>query len=315
MTKHGCSKIPKSSDYNLTRETIAQAEDFKLRTVKLDTFPEETSVRIIGGSPTSIEKYPYTVQILYNRQLTCGGTLLTRRHVMSSAHCFVTSSGQLASASLFSVRVGSTYQSTGGSLHSVSQIRVHERYNNPLRDNDIAVMSLSSAVTLSASVALAFIPEQGATVPDSSNVVTVGWGRTSTVVEGSSAYLNEVTVRKVNLQTCASRYLMLQNISGDPYPVTNNMICAGLLDVGGKDACQGDSGGPLIYREVVVGVTSWGYDCAHPLFPGVSARVSSYTTWLNSTITGSGGTRNDASSSKLSVLFVISLFAAIFLSY
>ncbi|XP_038219342.1 trypsin, alkaline C-like, partial [Zerene cesonia] len=292
----------------------AQAEDYKLLTAKLDTSSDETSVRIIGGTPASIEKYPYTVQILYNRQLTCGGTLLTRRHVMSSAHCFVTSTGQLASASLFSVRVGSTYQGTGGSLHSVSQIRIHERYNSPVRDNDIAVMSLSSAVTLSASVALAFIPEQGAIVPDNASVVTVGWGRTSTVIEGSSAFLNEVTVQKVNIQTCASRYLMLQNITGEPYPVTNNMICAGLLDTGGKDACQGDSGGPLIYRGVVVGATSWGYDCAHPLFPGVSARVASYTTWLNNTITGSGGTRNDASSSKLSFLFVITLFGAIFIS-
>ena len=42
---------------------------------------------------------------------------------------------------------------------------------------------------------------------------------------------------------------------------------------------QGDSGGPLVYqnfdRPEVFGVTSWGYGCANPSYPGIYADVPS----------------------------------------
>ncbi|GBP96701.1 Trypsin CFT-1 [Eumeta japonica] len=72
-------------------------------------------------------------------------------------------------------------------------------------------------------------------------------------------------------------------------PITDNMFCGGILDGGersftsyeaGKDACQSDSGGPVLYAGVVVGVTSWGAGCADAHHPGVSARVSTYTDWI-----------------------------------
>ncbi|XP_047999851.1 trypsin, alkaline C-like [Leguminivora glycinivorella] len=60
------------------------------------------------------------------------------------------------------------------------------------------------------------------------------------------------------------------------------MLCSGWLDVGGRDQCQGDSGGPLIHNGVVIGVCSWGEQCALPRYPGVNARVSRYTSWIQS---------------------------------
>ena len=48
---------------------------------------------------------------------------------------------------------------------------------------------------------------------------------------------------------------------------TDNMICA---KDPGQDSCQGDSGGPLYDKDnnVLIGVVSWGFGCAHPDFPG-----------------------------------------------
>ncbi len=55
------------------------------------------------------------------------------------------------------------------------------------------------------------------------------------------------------------------------------------------DTCQGDSGGPLmmftsdnVWQEV--GITSTGYGCALPDYPGVYTRVAAYQTWINDTI-------------------------------
>lgn len=61
------------------------------------------------------------------------------------------------------------------------------------------------------------------------------------------------------------------------------MMCA---RDGNEDACQGDSGGPLVTRgrgdssDVLVGVVSWGFGCAHKSFPGVYSRVSSAYDWI-----------------------------------
>ena len=52
----------------------------------------------------------------------------------------------------------------------------------------------------------------------------------------------------------------------------------------GEDSCTGDSGGPLVIREnsgdVQVGIVSWGVECAHKVFPGVYARISSQFEWI-----------------------------------
>ncbi|XP_022834955.1 trypsin, alkaline C-like [Spodoptera litura] len=53
--------------------------------------------RVIGGEPTTIEKYPFVVQIIRYQfggkyVLGCGGSLVTKRYVLSAANCFVFSS-------------------------------------------------------------------------------------------------------------------------------------------------------------------------------------------------------------------------------
>ena len=65
--------------------------------------------------------------------------------------------------------------------------------------------------------------------------------------------------------------------------VDSSMMCAGLP---GRDACQGDSGGALFDKEndVLVGVTSWGYDCADPDYPGVYGRIADQWDWISNVL-------------------------------
>ncbi|RVE48354.1 hypothetical protein evm_007014 [Chilo suppressalis] len=239
------------------------------------------SVRIIGGNSTTIEKFPYAVQVNENNRLICGGSLVSQRCVLSAAHCFVSRDKLTPNVRLYSARVGSAALNTGGSVHQLVTIVIHDQYNYNTEENDIAVMVLRANVTLSISVMLVQLPLPGLMVPDNATLMHIGWGRTQ--VDGDLAQvLNMVAVRKVNHQICASQYELLD------LRVSTNMICAGLLGTGGADACQGDSGGPLIYQygdmTIVVGVTSWGQECGDPNFPGVSARVANYTDWINEQI-------------------------------
>ncbi|XP_063543095.1 trypsin, alkaline C-like [Cydia strobilella] len=285
----------------------SSAVEHRVTIAKLPDSVTDAGTRIIGGTPAPISRYPYTVQVLNSNQLSCGGSLITRRHVLSAAHCFVDSRNVLLNSSLFTCRVGSATLNSGGSVHRVSRIINHERYNlDAPRDNDVSVLLLATTVTLSADVAVTTIPTQGSLVPDNAVVWVVGWGST-TVAGPSSTILNEVWVYTVNTAVCAQRYRNLELVNNSPYPVTYNMMCTGILDVGGRDACQGDSGGPVIYSGIVVGVTSWGEGCAHPYYPGVNARVSAYTSWINSTVTRYNGA---PSLGQTSVVLVLLSFLA-----
>ncbi|XP_028159113.1 trypsin, alkaline C-like [Ostrinia furnacalis] len=66
-----------------------------------------------------------------------------------------------------------------------------------------------------------------------------------------------------------------------PYTITDNMLCSGILDVGGRDQCYGDSGGPVFHHGVQVGICSFGHECALGEFPGVNVRVSQFTDWIS----------------------------------
>ncbi|XP_059047720.1 trypsin CFT-1-like [Achroia grisella] len=262
--------------------------------------------RIIGGVDTTIERHPHTVQVIFGSALQCGGSLITMRHVLSAAHCFWQGTG-IVSPRYYSIRAGTTNLNSGGRTVSVSMIIVHERYNPTIHDCDIAVLVLGSTLKSGNQIRAIAIPAQGYQLPNTAMVTYAGWGKTSITSEQPSRILQEVTVPIVNLTICAERYAELQISTGQPMLITNNMFCAGLLDVGGKDACQGDSGGPIVYNSVLVGVTSWGYSCALPRYPGVNARVASFSNWINTTVVrynGSGGLQGVASSLLLSALLL-----------
>lgn len=106
-------------------------------------------------------------------------------------------------------------------------------------------------------------------------VSVVGWGLKS--YNGVQARkLHKVDVKIADFDDCKQNY----NIAG--IGLTDNMLCARDL---GKDACQGDSGGPLLKsgsdgRSYLVGIVSFGIDCAHPNFPGVYTKTANYLDWI-----------------------------------
>ncbi|CAG4990712.1 unnamed protein product [Parnassius apollo] len=236
------------------------------------------SGRIVGGQPASIETYPSLVQVEFYNFFgdiwfqACAGSILTSRYFLSAAQCF---DGPLYTPTWRRIRAGSTDSNSGGVLAYVERAFNHDSYGQLGNDGDISVILLQSALTYTPVIQQGAIIAQGTVIPDNLPVVHAGWGATS---EGGppSDVLLDTTIYTVNNTLCAERYLSLPT----PGIVTENMICAGLLDIGGRDACQGDSGGPLYYNGIIIGIVSWGLGCGNATYPGVSTAVAPYTDWI-----------------------------------
>lgn len=211
---------------------------------------------IVGGTTvSSATTYPFIANLQESGSFICGGTILSTTKILTAAHCAVD-----GSASKFRFRVGSLTYNSGGILASVVSVAVHPKYDANTVDYDVAVMTLSTPLTFSSTIAAATLIGSGAEPTASESTTVIGWGTTS---EGGSVStkLRQVSVPVVALSTCKSDY------SGDG-TVTARMFCAAAT---GKDSCNGDSGGPIINTssKTLLGGVSWGEGCAEAGFPGV----------------------------------------------
>lgn len=197
----------------------------------------------------------------------CGASIISPTWAVSAAHCTI---NIVLSQTAF--RAGSTVHASGGLLIPVTQIVNHPQYNAGTIDFDLNVMQFA-AISFTAGIQAVALPTHGQETAAGSIANIAGWGSTS---EGgsSSAVLQVINVPVVSNEQCNTLY------GGG---ITDNMICAGLIETGGQDACQGDSGGPFVVNSQLIGATSWGRGCARPQLPGVYARVAAMRNWVSET--------------------------------
>merc|ERR1712115_205465 len=245
--------------------------------------------KIVGGSQSTYGSWPWAV-LLGKKfsdghfQVICGGTLISTQYVLTAAHCF--HSGD-PSTWANTVRVGETDINISGEAGghqdlAIKTVRNHQGWNPDTLANDISLLKLASAVEVRPAVVPVCLPSihQGLNLTSSlssQSPTIVGWG--ATMVGGSTvSRLREATVPVVGDQQCSSIY---QEIGVTVGP---GQLCAGN---GTADTCQGDSGGGMLSKNqgedgwTVVGVTSFGVDCARPDFPGVYTRVDTYLDWIH----------------------------------
>ncbi|CAH0581640.1 unnamed protein product [Chrysodeixis includens] len=228
--------------------------------------------RIVGGDLTTVEKYPSMAALLYSENLVifeqvCGSTIINNRSVLTAVHCVFAQPVEP-----YRVRVGSSYRSSGGEVLPVAAIiqypEAFQLYH------DIAIVQTSVEIKFSATIQPAPIAGTNYNVADNEAVWAAGWGQTE--FDDHSEQLRDVQLLTINNDICRQRYESF-------LPVTTNMLCTGWLDIGGRDQCFGDSGGPVYHHGVLVGVCSFGNGCATPHYPGVNARVASYSAWIQAT--------------------------------
>ncbi|XP_037944773.1 trypsin alpha [Teleopsis dalmanni] len=223
--------------------------------------------RIVGGSATTISSFPWQISLQRSGSHSCGGSIYSSNIIVTAAHCL-----QSVSASVLQVRAGSTYWNSGGVVSKVAAFKNHEGYNANTMVNDIAVIRLSSSLSLSSTIKTIGL---ATTAPaNGASAVVSGWGTLSSGSSSIPTTLQYVNVNIVSQSACAS------STYGYGSSIKSTMICAYTV---GKDACQGDSGGPLVSGGNLVGVVSWGYGCAYTNYPGVYADVAVLRTWVVNT--------------------------------
>jgi secreted trypsin-like serine protease len=261
--------------------------------------------KIVGGVDADVSDYPFIAAIGGIDQAGdfnqfCGGTLISDTWILTASHCSVDNEGVVLDASAISLaaRLGSSDRTTGGQLVEISRVILHPNYDaigldgepgteddGPPTGYDIALWELARPVNLRGDLYTLemLTPQLEALTADNTLATAIGWGA---LFSGgpSPDRLQVVHVPIINPQQCldanSTQFDIIENF--------DTQICAAVPE-GGIDTCQGDSGGPLLVRSqdntkwFHAGATSYGAGCAFPNLPGLYARTSVLSSWVEET--------------------------------
>ncbi|XP_044518737.1 urokinase-type plasminogen activator isoform X2 [Gracilinanus agilis] len=244
--------------------------------------------KIVGGNTTPIENQPWFAAIYRKLRggsfsFTCGGTLISPCWVVSAAHCFP----KIMKKEDYVIYLGQSKRKSQIDLSGDNQFEIetpilHENFSSGAIafHNDIALLKIRSKTGQCAEpsrvVQTICLPKAYEDVPYGSDCEVAGFGYENQNDYIYPEYLKMAVVKPITYRQCGQP---------DYYgtEVTPQMLCAAHPEWK-SDACQGDSGGPLVCpvdgRMVLVGIVSWGIDCAAKNKPGVYTRVSHFLPWI-----------------------------------
>jgi Trypsin len=205
---------------------------------------------VVGGTQIPIEAAPYQVFLQIGADMGCGGSVLDSTHVLTAAHCVVPA-GQTAPRppSSLAVKAGFTDLAaappSGSQTVGVTSVRVHPFYDEPTKTDDVAVLTLATALNLSGPriKAIALAPIGGGPAPGAA----LGFSGYGAQVEGRlpDGKLYAATLTAISDDECRA------NIA------VNASAGVQCVAAANQASCFGDSGGPLTAGGAQVAVASY----------------------------------------------------------
>nr|XP_016936780.2 serine protease SP24D-like [Drosophila suzukii] len=229
--------------------------------------PGKLNGRVVGGEDAAKAQFPHQVSLRNAGSHSCGGSILTRNFILTAAHCVSDEDENHVitpvAADRFTIRAGSNDRFSGGVLHQVAEVIIHEGYGNFL--NDVALLRLESPLIFSSSIQPIDLPSVD--TPADVDVIISGWGRIKH--QGDlPRYLQYNTLKSISTEECEE--LIEFGFEGE--------LC--LLHVVDNGACNGDSGGPAVYNNQLVGVAGFVVDGCGSTYPDGYARVFYFKEWI-----------------------------------
>lgn len=243
--------------------------------------------RAIYGGEVAVGAPPASaVHITLKRgrvSVSCSGTLVAPRLVLTAAHCVRTERGQARRVT--SVRIGN--RKKGFIRRRVRKIAVHPRYNpaEPSHGFDVAVLQLRKPVRKFQAVPLG--AQEDSPQRHGDRVVVRGFGLTR---NKRGHIKRSKKLRQAKLQVITSCFRSPN--AARKAEMNTRILCAASPSQG---VCHGDSGGPVVRnvgpREVVVGVISNVLDRHRRCVDGmmIATRLSTVAQWLDKQVMSLSG--------------------------
>ncbi|XP_053599171.1 chymotrypsin-2-like [Microplitis demolitor] len=232
--------------------------------------------KIVNGTDAAITEFPGVVSIQNWGYHFCGGVLITKRHVLTAAHCLTNVDGtsklvRLLDKDAFTVATGSSNCQKPQHVYNIEKFDIYPHYTvrPPQVYNDIGIITLAEEIIVDEKQRPMRLSTSYCGAGQFATVV--GWGYLHDG-GGTTAKLQKAPVITLSNPECIRRL---------PYPIGQHQICGFYKN--GVGFCDGDSGGPLIHNGVVIGVVSMGYACGAGL-PDIYTRVHSYLPWIYRTV-------------------------------
>ncbi|CAL1534714.1 unnamed protein product [Lymnaea stagnalis] len=285
--------IMSSAINSLTRATVAPPTSPSLETINrapTDLCGVTSSFRIIGGAAAGQCEYPWMVLVTNPfTNVSCGGAILDRTHVLTASHCFFSidknqrtgktgkvkaKPADIVVLSGTSVMPSETLNIPGLQIRFVADIITHENFDKNTLVNDIAIIKLTAEIDYNRCHVPICLADLRKDVQQATNCRAMGWGISSNIPgSAGQAQLQWVNLPVVPDSVCKRQYNAR---------ASSATFCAGSV---GKDTCQGDSGGPFVCQEpnghfYAYGVVSAGLDGQCGTSVGLYTKVSSYLAWI-----------------------------------
>lgn len=209
------------------------------------SFPEcgvakqQNFLKLIAGQEAPAETWPWVAAIGYfsngEPQFNCAGTLISDRHILTSAQC--------VTPDMSFVKLGTlNINSTEGTNVPIEKGLIHGDYNSNTLQNDIAIIVLTEKLTFTDAIRPICLPinkELQEKEFSGYTPFTAGWRTNRRNTTRTESVLRHFQTTIFSNSECKARYINL-------FPVDDKFICAGNTN----EPFLAGIGGSLMYPEV-----------------------------------------------------------------